>query len=359
MQHGSHSGKHDAVLVADKLPLDVESKDEGLKVFVQTGTCRCQVWGKIFSTKLPQLLKKTWPGPAPKSQRQTRVHRGEPHLPTQSSLYKWRTTIKKRDFPGALFGASAILKDETIKLLSSLGSFPSEESLERIMKEQWSWYDRYGKELYVYLQSLNLPPLMKKLRKARTTTGQSAPAPGATKRSIEEDLEVHRKRRRVEEVPESGHSAETEVVEHRVMMGREMDLGRVNALPSGAIPLLPRCININPASHHFDHHTRPSSTGIITPTPTHPLSNINLSSRSARPQAVPMQQGYYHPRTQVLSTPMPIHQHQMASEPLLQSGSLHSTLPVTFLQPFYYNPYMYYPYTHHAGQNYPYPAPGQ
>ncbi|KAK0239008.1 hypothetical protein EDD85DRAFT_921055 [Armillaria nabsnona] len=139
MKRGSRSGRNDTVMDAEEPPLDIESEDEGLKVFVQTGTCQLTALKLTTDTLasspvpccdicVPYLLNKTRRGPAPKFPCQSRLQKGEPHLPIQSSLYEWRTTIKKRGFLGAL------------PLLSSLGPFPSEEYLGNL-------YENYGKEL--------------------------------------------------------------------------------------------------------------------------------------------------------------------------------------------------------------------
>ncbi len=44
-------GEKDLVPYPDEPPLNVETEDEGLKVFVQTGKCRRQIWGKSTATK--------------------------------------------------------------------------------------------------------------------------------------------------------------------------------------------------------------------------------------------------------------------------------------------------------------------
>jgi hypothetical protein len=47
-----------------------------------------------------------------------------------------------------MFGSSAILKDETIEFLSSLGKMMEREHFSSALVGQWKWEARYGGELF-------------------------------------------------------------------------------------------------------------------------------------------------------------------------------------------------------------------
>lgn len=67
--------------------------------------------------------------------------------------------MRERDFPGAFFASNAVMKDETLDLLSSVGPITSQAHLEKILAGQWLWLEKYGRELYEFLGSLSLPPM--------------------------------------------------------------------------------------------------------------------------------------------------------------------------------------------------------
>ena len=80
--------------------------------------------------------------------RQTAIKRGVIDETTRSKLEDWRDLVQQRDFPDSMFGSSAILKDETIEFLSSLGRMTEREHLLSALVGQWKWEARYGGELY-------------------------------------------------------------------------------------------------------------------------------------------------------------------------------------------------------------------
>ena len=65
-----------------------------------------------------------------------------------------------------MFGPSAIMKDVTITLLSSVGPISSVCQLEKILVGQWQWYVTYKAELLAFLNTLKMPDMVKKKRKA-------------------------------------------------------------------------------------------------------------------------------------------------------------------------------------------------
>ena len=80
--------------------------------------------------------------------RQTAIKRGVIDETTRLKLEDWRDLVQQRDFSDSMFGSSAILKDETIEFLSSLGRMTEREHLSSALVGQWKWEARYGGELF-------------------------------------------------------------------------------------------------------------------------------------------------------------------------------------------------------------------
>ncbi|KAJ7035030.1 P-loop containing nucleoside triphosphate hydrolase protein [Mycena alexandri] len=206
VQRGGAGGKHDTIFVVETPALDPEAQDEGLLVFVQTMKCRRAVLTEIYNNKpaqptapccdicCPQLLNKTRPGKSPAVARQSAIKRGEVNTDVQTALHQWRVKIKARDYPTPLYTASAIMRDETIALLSSVGPIDSRENLQTILAGQWTWWNEYGEELYSCLAALTIPPMVPLPPKRR-----------GTKRGlegvVEEEDNITSKRRHTVQVP--------------------------------------------------------------------------------------------------------------------------------------------------------------
>ncbi|KAJ7211875.1 P-loop containing nucleoside triphosphate hydrolase protein [Mycena rebaudengoi] len=178
-KRGAAGGKHDAIFVHDTPRLDPEAPNEGLYVLVQAGTCRRAVLTEIYENKpaqptvpccdicSPQLLDLTRPGRPPTVPRQSAVKRGEVNEAVQAVLHNWRLAIKARDYPTPLFNASAIMRDETIALLASVGPLNSQDHLAKVLAGQWTWWDKYGGELYACLAAESIPPMKELPKKPR------------------------------------------------------------------------------------------------------------------------------------------------------------------------------------------------
>lgn len=67
----------------------------------------------------------------------------------------------------SLFGASGILKDETLDLLSSVGPISSRTKLSETLADQWKWEAKYGDELFRYISRLPIPPFQELPKKPR------------------------------------------------------------------------------------------------------------------------------------------------------------------------------------------------
>lgn len=236
VHRGGVGGKHDAIFIADTPPLDPEAEDEGLRVFVQTGECRRAVLTQIYENRpsrksmdstcsrranhllpiaepvvpccdicCPALLDQTRPGKAPVVPRQSAVKRGEINQDVQLVLHKWRVEIKTRDYPTPLFSASGILRDETIALLSSVGPINSRQYLEAVLSGQWTWWEKYGEELFACLSALDIPP-MKPLPPKKRGKKRAANEPAETS---EAGVPITSKRQHLQEPPIAEAAAES------------------------------------------------------------------------------------------------------------------------------------------------------
>jgi len=110
--------------------------------------------------------------------RQSAVKRGEPSDYTQQKLVEWRTMAWKRDYPGALFGSAAIMSDETVVFLSSVGRLSDREHLSNVLAHQWKWEECYGNELYSLLSTADIPlkkPLAQKTQGTKQSGGEESP----------------------------------------------------------------------------------------------------------------------------------------------------------------------------------------
>ncbi|KAJ6523125.1 hypothetical protein DFH09DRAFT_839164, partial [Mycena vulgaris] len=156
VNRGAAGGKFDVVFVKDTPPLDSEAADEGLLVFTQTGECWRMVLTAVYGNKAPITC-------------QSAIKRGEINRDVQMELHKWRVQIRDRDYPTALSiqPSSAVLRDETIALLASVGPFTSKKHLEIVLAGQWTWWEEYGEELYGCLAAQTIPPMEPLPKKSR------------------------------------------------------------------------------------------------------------------------------------------------------------------------------------------------
>ncbi|EGO01827.1 hypothetical protein SERLA73DRAFT_150908 [Serpula lacrymans var. lacrymans S7.3] len=145
---GAYGGLHDAILVQDEPELDLNAKDEGLHVFLQTGMCCRQILMKVYGNDIPTTVKK-----------------GVISEIVRKHLQEWQKKVYKRDFAGAMFASPAILRDETVDLLALVGPIQSTEELKKLVGMQWQWWPKYGGELAELSSSLDIPAFKPLLRK--------------------------------------------------------------------------------------------------------------------------------------------------------------------------------------------------
>lgn len=175
----------DDIPTGQQPPLDLEAADEGLLAFVQSTSCRRRVWAEAFDNdpeKLaptvpccdicdPSLFDKTRPNSNVNTSREKVTRKGLPDVDLQDKLRRWRETIFERDLAGSPLAPSAVMDEEIIELISSLGPL-SKEKLSSVLQPKWIWWDTYGEELQKLLATLKITfrPLSIKKRTKKTGT---------------------------------------------------------------------------------------------------------------------------------------------------------------------------------------------
>ncbi|KAK0437644.1 P-loop containing nucleoside triphosphate hydrolase protein [Armillaria borealis] len=169
---GQAGGALDAIREKSCPPLNPLAVDEGLLVFVQTGTCRRRVLMEIYKNTKPldltvpccdicnpELLDHTRPGIAPKAKKKPSVKNGATKSSVKTNALRgWRETLKQRLYPSPLVSSSAIMNDEIVELLASAGPIESLDALTRVLAGHWRWIDKLGHELHEFLLTLDIQP---------------------------------------------------------------------------------------------------------------------------------------------------------------------------------------------------------
>lgn len=103
----------------------------------------------------PTLLDRTRPPSIICTAKKKIPRCGKPHTETQQILKHWRREVYARDHRQAHYDYIAILDNDFIKLLSSVG--PVTPSLaSQLLSTKWVWWPRYGAELAEFLGSLDI-----------------------------------------------------------------------------------------------------------------------------------------------------------------------------------------------------------
>lgn len=66
---------------------------------------------------------------------------------------------KKLKYPRAMWGAPALLNDDTCELLASVGPFDSKDKLDLLLKAKWSRWEVLGTSLFEMLNKLEIPEI--------------------------------------------------------------------------------------------------------------------------------------------------------------------------------------------------------
>ncbi|THU92046.1 P-loop containing nucleoside triphosphate hydrolase protein, partial [Dendrothele bispora CBS 962.96] len=173
----------DAMIEKVEPEIDMEVENEGLYALVQTGICRRAVLTKIYNNVDaghdpdvpccdlcdPSLLERIKPAPIPSKskKKQINIKQGIPHLPTGEALHRWRCTIFDRESETTLFGPETFMPNNVIELLASVGPIHSKDFLKQVVGSQWYEYESFGDELFDFLQTIDMPPMIPKPAKPR------------------------------------------------------------------------------------------------------------------------------------------------------------------------------------------------
>lgn len=113
----------------------------------------------------PTYLDSVRPGPAPSISRKKQISKGAPLEWVEHQLISWRCAMKTKYYPKAVWSPYAILDNETIELLASVGPIKTKTLLATLLNDSWARWDLLGDELFNFLHNLDIPPLQKKPRK--------------------------------------------------------------------------------------------------------------------------------------------------------------------------------------------------
>ncbi|EJF59224.1 P-loop containing nucleoside triphosphate hydrolase protein, partial [Dichomitus squalens LYAD-421 SS1] len=136
-----------------------DSADEGLLVFVQSISCRCAVWARVFDNPypltptvpccdicVPSLFDRTRPPPLPPECRARNLKRGKPDLAVRDTLRTWRKAMFKTHHASAQYDETSILDDDLILVLVSHGSLNTQQAL-NLIQDKWPFHHMYADEL--------------------------------------------------------------------------------------------------------------------------------------------------------------------------------------------------------------------
>jgi hypothetical protein len=167
------------------------------------------------------------------------ITRGEPFEEARQRLNAWRTSIIARDFKHALFGPSAILSDDMIDLLTSVGNIKMKSYFEEMVECHWGWYSEYGAELFALVSSWEIPKQAKAPKESLKRTREE----GVTvKKNVGDKAEL------VDGPATSAKRARASVVTGRKTAAKESEN---NVASSSRLNLIPRTQIGQPHSASF------------------------------------------------------------------------------------------------------------
>lgn len=103
--------------------------------------------------------------------------------------------MKLKHWPRSMWGPQAFLDDNTCELLASIGPVESESYLSSILEASWEWWDKHGNELFMFLQSLDIPALPQTSRGTKRLPAQLEDLRSLTSGGIHESASVSKRAR--------------------------------------------------------------------------------------------------------------------------------------------------------------------
>ncbi|PPQ92834.1 hypothetical protein CVT25_004322 [Psilocybe cyanescens] len=193
-KRGTYGAEHDEIVRIDETNVTSEmlrdAKGEGIYFYVQTTNCRRSVLlvepAMCCDLCNSTLFDQVRPSMPQQATRQRMPKRVAPVDSVRTALYQWRRAMKAKYWAHGLWGPQAILNDDTCEALASIGPIESMELLSSILKPGWEWWDKLGMELFIFLQSLDIPPLPKrgvKRRPGKESAENLAPGPSTSAHS--------------------------------------------------------------------------------------------------------------------------------------------------------------------------------
>ena len=121
----------------------------------------------------PKLFDETCPGKPIVVSRTRAAKRGLPQDCVHEELYKWRLSVKRELYGGALWGAQAILDDVHCEMLASVGPIKTMEQLALLLENTWARWSVLGERLFAMMVSLKSiePELTKPTTSTKRTSG--------------------------------------------------------------------------------------------------------------------------------------------------------------------------------------------
>lgn len=212
----------------------------------------------------------------------------------RSRLEEWRDLVFERDHKHSPLDSTAILSDEDVLHLSSVGQL-AEDSLEAILGISWPWWSRYGTELTAHTRGVEVTfvPLPKPARK---------PKRGANEQDDGVDASTKKPRASSQllQPPVSGNSS----VLPEGSVGKSLDRiaatnisSGSNSLHNDSAPNVRRESVVGPSVSSTEHPhffpaplTTHTSHPTTSPGPFHPLSEtLDGSTNEVIPAPYPQQ----------------------------------------------------------------------
>jgi hypothetical protein len=88
------------------------------------------------------------------------MKKGKPVVAVMAELQVWRNRVYQRDWEGSVWAPCAILSDDMVRTLASVGPYTSRTVLDRAIGGRGGWMSRYCDSLYALLSSLEMPEVV-------------------------------------------------------------------------------------------------------------------------------------------------------------------------------------------------------